>query len=126
MAVVTLVTTAAPPSLRGELTRWFLEVAPGVYVGQVSQRVREQLWLLIQDHIGPGRAILSYSNNSEQGFGFEVIGHDRLPIEREGLTLIWQPSLVKQSGASPGDPSDSQSWGVGSRRRSYRGNYGRR
>ncbi len=46
MTVVSLV--AAPPRLRGLLTRWFVEVGPGLYVGRVSARVREELVRLIQ------------------------------------------------------------------------------
>ena len=29
----------APEGVRGELTRWFLELKPGVFVGKVSMRV---------------------------------------------------------------------------------------
>ena len=34
----------APEKLRGELTRWLLEVKPGVLVGKTSAAVREKLW----------------------------------------------------------------------------------
>ena len=33
-----------PPSLRGELTRWFLEPKAGVFVGHVGAMVRDRLW----------------------------------------------------------------------------------
>ena len=39
--MVVLVLTACPSGLRGDLTRWLLEIAPGVYVGRVSARKRE-------------------------------------------------------------------------------------
>ena len=123
MSVVTLVVTAAPQSLRGELTRWFLEVAPGVYVGRVSQRVREQLWLLVQDHIENGRALLTYTDDSEQGFGFQVLGHDRNPVEYDGLTLIRQAKGVADKKPYAGSRFGSEAWGVGSRRRSFQGKY---
>ena len=42
--MVVVVLTACPTGLRGDLTRWFFEVAPGVFVGHVSARVRERLW----------------------------------------------------------------------------------
>ena len=32
------------PGLRGELTRWLLELKAGVFVGRVSAMVRERLW----------------------------------------------------------------------------------
>ena len=34
--MMVLVTTAVSTGLRGELTRWLLEVSPGVFVGTVS------------------------------------------------------------------------------------------
>ena len=38
MIVITL--TDCPPALRGDLTKWLQEINTGVYVGQVSARVR--------------------------------------------------------------------------------------
>ena len=42
--MVVVVLTACPTGLRGDLTRWLFEVAPGVFVGHVSARIRERLW----------------------------------------------------------------------------------
>ncbi|MCQ8210670.1 type I-E CRISPR-associated endoribonuclease Cas2e, partial [Cutibacterium acnes subsp. acnes] len=39
-----LVLTACPAGLRGHLTRWLLEISPGVFVGHVPTRVRDALW----------------------------------------------------------------------------------
>ncbi|WP_423232601.1 type I-E CRISPR-associated endoribonuclease Cas2e, partial [Bacillus licheniformis] len=39
-----LVLTACPAGLRGHLTRWLLEISPGVFVGHVPARVRDALW----------------------------------------------------------------------------------
>ena len=39
-----IVMECAPESVRGELTRWFLELKPGVFVGNVNVRIRELLW----------------------------------------------------------------------------------
>ncbi|MGV9761689.1 type I-E CRISPR-associated endoribonuclease Cas2, partial [Streptomyces tricolor] len=30
--------------LRGHLTRWFVEAAPGVYIGTPNTRIRDRLW----------------------------------------------------------------------------------
>jgi CRISPR-associated protein Cas2 len=35
--------TKCPPKLRGDLSKWLLEINTGVYVGQVSARVRDAL-----------------------------------------------------------------------------------
>ena len=38
MIVVTV--TDCPPRLRGDLSKWLLEINTGVYVGQLNPRVR--------------------------------------------------------------------------------------
>ena len=52
MIVITL--TKTPPALRGDLTRWCQEIQTGVYVGDVSARVRDKLWERVQTNIGNG------------------------------------------------------------------------
>lgn len=54
MIVVTL--TKVPQSLRGDLTKWYQEVQTGVYVGNVSARIRDLLWDRINRNIGSGEA----------------------------------------------------------------------
>ena len=49
MIVVTL--TDCPPRLRGDLSKWLLEINTGVYVGQLNKRVREELWKRICDNL---------------------------------------------------------------------------
>ncbi|MGC0141570.1 type I-E CRISPR-associated endoribonuclease Cas2e [Pseudactinotalea sp. Z1732] len=89
MTVVVL--TAVPAGLRGVLTRWLLEIAPGVFVGHVSRRVREHLWDRIVDGVGRGRALMVFQQRSEQRLGFWVHGHDWEPIDFEGLSLMLRP-----------------------------------
>ncbi len=68
MTVVVL--TAVPAGLRGHLTRWLLEIAPGVFVGTVTARVRSHLWDRITKYLGAGRAVMVHSANTEQGLTF--------------------------------------------------------
>ena len=56
MVVVSL--TNCPPKLRGDLSKWLLEINTGVYVGQVSARVREALWKRICENVGSGQAAM--------------------------------------------------------------------
>ena len=42
------------PGLRGELTRWLLELKAGVFVGRVSAMVRERLWARACEAMGEG------------------------------------------------------------------------
>lgn len=36
--LVVISTSAVPVGLRGELTRWLLEISPGTFVGNISAR----------------------------------------------------------------------------------------
>lgn len=97
MTVVVL--TAVPPALRGVLTRWLFEIAPGVYVGRVSARVRDLLWERIVDGIGRGRAILVHTARNEQGLAFRVHGHEWRPTDFDGLVLMARPEAVARGPA---------------------------
>ena len=52
--MVVISTTAVPDHVRGALTRWLTEPAPGLYVGTVSARVREGLWSAVAVSVGDG------------------------------------------------------------------------
>lgn len=86
-----LVLTAVPAGLRGVLTRWLFEIAPGVFVGRVSARIRELLWQRVIEGVGRGRAIMVQSQRNEQGLGFRVHGHDWEPVDFEGINLMLRP-----------------------------------
>lgn len=78
----------APLNLRGELTKWLLEVKPGVFVGKLSKTVRDLLWKKVEDTYLYG-ALMIYSFNNEQGFKFEMYGEPtRSVIDYDGLELI--------------------------------------
>ncbi len=87
--MITLATTAVPDYVRGALSRWLIEAAPGLYIGTVSARVRDELWSTITDVIGDGAAVLAYPDNTEQGFTLKTAGtRRRIPTDFDGLTLI--------------------------------------
>lgn len=54
-----------PLSLRGEITRWMLELKPGVFVGNISALVREKLWETICQKLKDGAAMLLHSAANE-------------------------------------------------------------
>ncbi len=86
MLVIVLENT--PPRLRGYLTRLFLEVRAGVYVGDYSQRVRERVWKVINIEIGEGNAVIAWSRPNDLGFAFDTCGSSRrLPVEFDGIQL---------------------------------------
>ena len=99
MTVVVL--TAVPPGLRGHLTRWLLEISPGVYVGFISARVRELLWERVLDFVADGRALMVYAKRGEQRLAFEVAGHDWTPVDYDGITLMRRSSAPTYVAAKP-------------------------
>ncbi|GAB2456895.1 hypothetical protein GCM10027062_41230 [Nocardioides hungaricus] len=96
--MVVLVLTACPAGLRGHLTRWLLEISPGVFVGQISSRVRELMWLRVLELCKDGRAIMVFSADKEQGLDFRVHRHDWEVVDVDGLSLMRRPS---EKGAVP-------------------------
>ncbi|NLB41045.1 MAG: type I-E CRISPR-associated endoribonuclease Cas2 [Clostridiales bacterium] len=93
MIVITL--TDCPPSLRGDLTKWFQEVNTGVYVGQVNARVRDELWKRVQENAKTGRATMVYNTNNEQHMDFRVHNTKWEPIDFDGLKLMLHPSPAR-------------------------------
>ena len=75
--------------LRGELTRWLLEVKPGVFVGKISAAVRERLWDKVCEDASASGALLLYSSDTEQGFRIELFGDPkRTVVDLDGIQLI--------------------------------------
>lgn len=90
MTVIVLV--AATPGLRGHLTRWMVEVSPGVFVGNPNQRIREKVWGLVCERIKDGQALLIRSAHNEQRWIAETAGRDRWsPVDLDGLMLFRRP-----------------------------------
>ncbi|MFD6394546.1 type I-E CRISPR-associated endoribonuclease Cas2e [Nocardia sp. NPDC060259] len=89
--MVVLVLTACPAGLRGHLTRWFLEVSPGVFVGVVSARVRDLAWQRVIELCKDGRAIMIHTTRGEQRMAFKTHRHDWEPIDIDGIYLMLRP-----------------------------------
>ena len=110
--MMVIVLTTCPAGLRGYLTQWLLEISAGVYVGKVSRRVRERLWMKVRELAGPGRALLVYSARGEQGLSFEVHDHHWETVDLDGLTLIKRPTSKK-------DGVRVEGWSKASKRRRF-------
>lgn len=89
MVVITL--TDCPPKVRGDLSKWLCEVNTGVYVGNLSARVRDELWHRVCENLKNGRATMVYSAQGEQRLNFEV--HHALwePVDLDGIKLMRRP-----------------------------------
>lgn len=113
-----IVLSDCPVGLRGFLTRWLLEVSPGVFVGRPSARVREALWTEVREYVREGRALLTYSTDTEQGYTFETHDHHWQPVDHEGVTLIRRPS-ERPTGPSAATRPPRQGWSTTAKRRRY-------
>jgi len=89
MSMVMVVTENVPPRLRGRLAIWLLEVRSGVYVGDITRRVREMIWQQIIELAEEGNAVMAWATNTESGFDFQTFGENRrIPVEYDGLRLV--------------------------------------
>lgn len=78
-----------PVGLRGELTRWMLELRTGVFVGNISALVRDKLWEKICQNSRGGAVTLLQSAANEQGYRIRTFGDTKRKIkEFEGLQLV--------------------------------------
>jgi CRISPR-associated endoribonuclease Cas2 subtype I-E len=83
-----VIVSRVTPALRGALTRWLLEIHPGVFVGTVSARVRARLWAMVQGRQRLGACTLIASAKNEQGFAIETNGDPRRALrDYDGLQL---------------------------------------
>lgn len=90
MTVVVL--TDCPPKLRGDLTKWLLEINTGVYAGNLSARVREELWTRICENLKTGRATMVFRAANEQRMDFWVHNSSWEPVDYDGIKLMRRPS----------------------------------
>ncbi|MFI9015453.1 type I-E CRISPR-associated endoribonuclease Cas2e [Streptomyces griseus] len=95
-SMLVIATTAVPDHLRGALSRWTSEVVPGIFVGSVSARVRDQLWQAVTETVGDGAAVLVHPAPTEQGYAIRTAGtRRRVPADFGGLTLIRMTAAPK-------------------------------
>ncbi|MFI6869227.1 type I-E CRISPR-associated endoribonuclease Cas2e [Nocardia sp. NPDC050406] len=80
-----------PAGLRRHLTRWLLEISPGVFVGFLNTRVRDLAWQRVIELSRDGRAIMIYSTRSKQRLAFKVHRHEWEPVDIDGIHLIRRP-----------------------------------
>lgn len=85
--MIVIVLRSAPPTLRGDLTKWCQEIAAGVYVGKMSARVRDKLWQRVCDGIKAGVATMAYPTANEQGYTIKTTSTTRQIVDLDGVLL---------------------------------------
>mgnify|MGYP001139947419 FL=1 len=97
MSMLMVVTENVPPRLRGRLAIWLLEVRAGVYVGDVSRRIREMIWEQVNVLAEEGNVVMAWATNTESGFEFQTYGTNRrVPVDHDGLRLVSFLPVEKQ------------------------------
>lgn len=89
MSMTIVVTEAVPDRLRGRLAVWLIQIRAGVYVGNVSKRVREMIWQQCEFFQEDGNIVMAWATNTESGFDFQTLGKNRrIPVELDGVRLV--------------------------------------
>lgn len=102
--MVVMVLEKVPKSLKGELSRWLLEVQTGVFVGKLSATVRDLLWQKCVEKSAGGRCCQMWRTNNEQGYALRLAGDSsRSLVDFDGLMLVavknaeWERAAPKLS-----------------------------
>ncbi len=81
------------PSLRGDLSRWLIEIQAGVFVGRVNELVREALWERVTNRADDGTVLMVWRSPNEQGFDMRVWqAKSYIPMNMDGIWLILRPA----------------------------------
>lgn len=85
-----IVSRSLPDHLSGYLSRFLSEVDTGVFVGNVSRRVRDNLWKRCGQALKSGSLTMINNDPSrEQGFAVNTMGPRRRNIiDMDGLLLV--------------------------------------
>jgi CRISPR-associated protein Cas2 len=90
--MIVMVLQNVPPGLQGKVSTYLIETANGVYVGDLSARVRDKLWDLCEHGRKEGVVFQAWSTNTEQGFLMRLAGGKREVVDWEGLLFVKEPA----------------------------------
>ena len=86
MIVITL--NNCPAKVRGDITKWLIEINTGVFVGNVSSKIRDAIWDRVCENVKDGRVSMAYHTNGEQKLDFRIHNSDWEPIDYDGIKLV--------------------------------------
>ena len=89
--MIVIMLSDCPPKVRGDLSKWLCEINTGVFVGNVSSRVREKVWQRICENIKSGQATMVFSAPGEQKMDFRVHNTTWEPVDLDGIKLMRRP-----------------------------------
>ena len=92
--MIVMILQKVSPAIRGKLSRYLVETANGVFIGQLSARVKDKLWAECKGNTLDGVIFQAWSTNNEQGFAMRLSGGDRTIVDWEGLSFVIEPARV--------------------------------
>ncbi len=93
--MIILILIAAPPGLRGHVTRWLVEVAAGIFVGRLTRPAQDKLWKTVTSRIGAGQATIIRPAANEQRWASDTTGVDRwATVDLDGVVLLRRPTSL--------------------------------
>lgn len=97
-----------PPRLRGDLSKWLCEINTGVYVGNVSSRVRDAVWDRVCQNLKNGQATLVYTAAGEQRMEFRTHNTSWEAVDFDGIKRMRRPLPQTQTEAMDLKPGFSK------------------
>lgn len=96
------------PRLRGDLSKWLCEINTGVYVGNVSSRVRDAVWDRVCQNLKNGQATLVYTAAGEQRMEFRTHNTSWEAVDFDGIKRMRRPLPQTQTEAMDLKPGFSK------------------
>lgn len=122
---VMVVLSDCPQKLRGDMTKWFVEINTGVYVGNLNSRIRDEVWDRITENIGHGHATMVFSTSGEQKIDFRVHNAYWEPVDFDGIKLMRRPESADTSELiKPGFSDASKRRMARGKRKDFKGTSG--
>ena len=95
MLLMVLDVTGASPKLRGALSRRYIEIRAGLFVGSATSRMLDEAWELVVDE-NPTGAILAHAARNEMGVAFRQYGENStLFSDCDGLQLAMRRKIFE-------------------------------
>lgn len=92
MTLTVIALERVPVGIRGDLTRWMLQPATGVFVGDISAQVRTLLWDRVCSYKRSGACVMVTAAPNEQGFELRQHGDRTVElVDADGLALVRRP-----------------------------------
>lgn len=89
--MIVMILSKASESLKGEISRWLIEADNGIFFGDISRAVKDELLKRIKNKIDKdktGIIIIESNTTKEQGYTLETYGNTKRQIrDFDGINI---------------------------------------